>query len=125
DDLGRVDIDASAAGLVADDGEDLPDVRDPVVGEIHRDLHQPAVGKLEAKGFHVWQASGGGANGLRDVLGQLQVGRLQVHVVGDQGNAGAHRRRSGTRLHPGWPFVRPAIGTAQVRDQVVEATSAD
>src|SRR6202165_6324830 len=65
DDLRRLDLDATALRLVADHAEDLPDVRDAVIGEIHRDLDKAAAGELEAQCLDVRQTTRGGANRFR------------------------------------------------------------
>src|SRR6202023_2421079 len=124
DDLRRVDLDPAAFRLVADRGEDFPDVRYAVVGEVHRHLDQAAVGEREAESLDVGQTTGGGADGFCDVFGDLQVGCLEVDVVGDQRNPRPDRRRPGSGVDRGRSFVRGAVRVADVLEQILEASLA-
>ena len=109
--------------LVADQAENFPDVCDAVIGEVHRDLNHATVGKLEAERFDVRQTAGRGANGFRDILGDLQVGGLEIDVVGDQRDAGTDGGRAGAGVDRGRTLVRDPVGIADVAEQVLVATA--
>src|SRR5207302_6893698 len=57
DDLRGFDLDATALRLVTDRAEDFPDVRNAVIGQVHRDLHEAAISELEAERLDVRQTT--------------------------------------------------------------------
>src|SRR5712691_3829361 len=121
DDLRCLDLDPAALRLIADHAEDFPDVRDAVIGQVHRHLDQAAVGELEAERLDVGQAAGRRADRLRDVLRDLQVRGLEVDVVSDQRDAGAHGGRAGAGVDLRGALVWRAVGVSDMVDEVLEA----
>ena len=57
------------------------------VSQVHGDLRQATHQKSRA--FHEAQSAARKAHGLRDFLRDLNLGRVEKNVVGDQGLAGS------------------------------------
>src|ERR1700694_2086498 len=123
DDLRRFDLALTVLRVVAHHAEDLPDVRDAVIGEIHRDLDKAAVGELEAQCLDVRQTTRGGANRFRDVLRDLHVRGLEIDVVGDQRDAGAHGGRTRAEVDLRRTLVWRTVRVRDVADQILEAAA--
>ena len=93
-----------ARGLAPHELEDARDGRLLKVGEVHRDLRQPAHG--EAGGLHVAQSAVREAHGFGDLLGDLDVGGVQINVVRDEELARAHHGSARRRMNPRIAEVR-------------------
>ena len=88
--------------------EDAMDRRLLEVGEVHRNLGQTA--DREIRAFDEAQASARKAHGLGNFLGDVDVGRIQKNVVGDESFARADNRRARGRMHAAFAEIRLARG---------------
>src|SRR5207249_3439271 len=80
DDFGLRDLDAFFCRTGANRFERLDKRRLAVIHHVHRDLHEPAVRKLEPFGPHGRQPSVALSDGLRDALRDADVRGPEVHV---------------------------------------------
>ena len=73
------------------------------VGQVHRNLRQPADQKSRA--FDEAHAAARKADRFGDLLRNLDVGGVEKNVVSNQKFARANDRRSGRRMHPGFTII--------------------
>ena len=78
------------------------------VGQVHRDLGQAA--HQESRALHKAHAAVREAHGLGDFLGDIDVGRVEEDVVGDQKLARADHRRARRGMHARLAKIRTARG---------------
>jgi hypothetical protein len=119
DDLAPAHADAITLGLPFDHLEGAKDRRLLVIHQVHRDLDDPSILQLESEGFHISQAAVAAANGARDPTRDLDIVRIEVHVVGDQRRARPDDGRSSRRMKARLSEVRRAIRIA--RDRLAQA----
>ena len=91
-DLGARDRHAVSCRLVADGLGDPEQRRLREVGHVHRDLRDLPAANLDdqAHRFHETIAAGTVTDSLRDLLRDLDVVGVEIHVVGDERHARTH-----------------------------------
>ncbi len=101
DEFGLGELHAVLRGDVADGLPDQPQRCRCEVEDVHRDLGAAEFLDPEAVGLDPGQAATRLTDAPRDALGQLDVARIEVDVVGDEEGPGADGDRAGRRMDPG------------------------
>jgi hypothetical protein len=99
DELRLVHLDAILRRLGPDRLPDAPERGDPEVKKVHGHLGSLELVDEEAVGQDPRQAAAGLADPAGDPLGQLDIGRVEVDVVGDEERPRPDRDRAGRGMH--------------------------
>ena len=109
DELRLHDLDAGRTGLGLDGLPDPPDRGHREVEEVHRDLGAVRIVEPEAVGLDPGEAAAGFAHRPGDPPRELDIGRGEVDVVGDEERTGTDRDRAGGGVGSSRAEVRSTV----------------
>ncbi len=97
----------------------------PIIGDVHGHLDDPFFLELDAAGLDVLEATPRLADGPGDLVGDLDIIRTQIDVVGDQGEAGPDSRDPGRGMDLSLAKVRFPFGQEEFLRHALKLAPAD